>query len=419
MPLHKHEPVSEESMAWASPNHSICQVLREIYFNTWNEENKRLCRVATAMAKSMTAKLEGYKQDWEKGFWDKNKNFETQASGTTETYLRERQGKSVLSKSGKTYDVLVICENDWSNSGWRYSKCLRSIGLNVIGMKMNPHPFFYPEALPTYPNLQNETIQRLVNESHVVVLHNTTFIQGIDFSRAIVVAQHGGTVYRQHHDEVNATINPIAQATVIQCPDLLGLGAKNEHWVSFPVDTDFLQPVPYDKKNTLTFGHFPSNHTVKGTAAICKVVDSIKDPRFKYIGLRPENAKKNIKTWNENLNRLAACDVYLESLSPTQGKKVYGEFGNQALEAAAMGKIVITNCVHKELYEKEFGKLGLIVANTEEELRAAIDTVLGMSAQKIAAKRKAMRDWVVSNHSISAVGQRLWGKVYRNLFEGR
>lgn len=73
--MRKHEPVSDDQMLWVSPNNSICQVLRDIYHSTEDEEIRLKCRVATAMAKSMTAKLEDYKKNWAEHFWDKNKEF--------------------------------------------------------------------------------------------------------------------------------------------------------------------------------------------------------------------------------------------------------------------------------------------------------------------------------------------------------
>jgi len=74
--LHKHEPVSEEAMGHKSPNHSICQVLRDIYWKTEDPEIRLWCREATAMAKAITrrlAELRGYGLASD-SFWDKNKN---------------------------------------------------------------------------------------------------------------------------------------------------------------------------------------------------------------------------------------------------------------------------------------------------------------------------------------------------------
>lgn len=63
MPLHKHKPVPEESMRLTSPNHSICECLREIYWATDDENIRYKCRVATAMAKAMGKKIGELKGD--------------------------------------------------------------------------------------------------------------------------------------------------------------------------------------------------------------------------------------------------------------------------------------------------------------------------------------------------------------------
>jgi len=316
----------------------------------------------------------------------------------------------------RLWDVFYICQDDWANSAYRYSNCLKRLGLKVMAIKINPHPFFYPETLPTYQNLQAAEVQGFVDKSSVIVLHNSTVLEGINFHGKPVVAQHGGNLYRQWHDKLNSFLNPITAATILQCPDLLGLGAKNEHWISFPVDTDYINPTGMEgHEGKLIFGHFPSNPTAKGTKTICGVVDKFSD-RFKYIGSRSDNAMKNVFTWDENLSRLADCDVYIECLHPTHAGNKFGEFGNQALEAAAMGKIVITNSLAKDLYEKEYGRNELIIANTPEELEASIESVLQMSSAQVLEKKKAMRDWVVENHSFEAIGKRLWEKVYKGFF---
>jgi hypothetical protein len=61
MPLRKHDTVSEDEMNWLSPNHTICQLLREIYHKSTDAESRFKCRVAVSMAKAMSHKLEKYK----------------------------------------------------------------------------------------------------------------------------------------------------------------------------------------------------------------------------------------------------------------------------------------------------------------------------------------------------------------------
>ncbi len=69
--LRKHEPVPKEAMRWQSSQHTICQVLRDIYFKTKDEDIKLKCRLATAMAKAMDKKLKEYNKDWREGFYDR------------------------------------------------------------------------------------------------------------------------------------------------------------------------------------------------------------------------------------------------------------------------------------------------------------------------------------------------------------
>ena len=74
--MRKHEPVPEEEMNWMSPRRTICQVLREIYFNSEDENIKYWEREATGMAKAMTEKLlEGKPPKFVDEFWDKNPDF--------------------------------------------------------------------------------------------------------------------------------------------------------------------------------------------------------------------------------------------------------------------------------------------------------------------------------------------------------
>lgn len=63
MPYKRRKPVSEKSMLKTryEGHHTICQVLRDIYLLTNNEEIKLKCRLGMAMAKSMQDKLKEYK----------------------------------------------------------------------------------------------------------------------------------------------------------------------------------------------------------------------------------------------------------------------------------------------------------------------------------------------------------------------
>ena len=59
----KFKPVSEKVMLAGGPEETICGVLREIYLNSKEEDTKLLCRLATAMAKSMGKAIAEYKRN--------------------------------------------------------------------------------------------------------------------------------------------------------------------------------------------------------------------------------------------------------------------------------------------------------------------------------------------------------------------
>ena len=64
-----HEPCAKRDMNRKVRVNTICATLRQIYRRTDDEEIKMLARVATTMAKKMSAKLEQYKRNWDQGFW--------------------------------------------------------------------------------------------------------------------------------------------------------------------------------------------------------------------------------------------------------------------------------------------------------------------------------------------------------------
>ena len=408
MPIHKHDPIPEDQMNRISPRHTICETIREAYHQLDPEKDadaRLKLRIATSMAKSMTNKLTEYKRNWTQGFWDDNERFPKDSTR-------------------KPIDVLFLCWDDNSNTMARFWQCARYLGLNSVMFKGRPHPFGYPNQAPIHPSLANipiapapitvmsPGIESLINSAHLIHLGASTYpMCAVDWRKKNVVIQHGGSVYRQHPDSCNNLFNQIAQHSIIQCPDLLGLGAKNEHWIYYPVDTVKLKPDFRRKGEKLVIGHFPSNAEVKGTDRINQVGIRADDN-----GLAEYRWSTNKLPWPAHLKRMAACDIIIEGCNAKQGDKTYGEFGNQALEAAALGCIVVTHCVHKEQYEKEFGELGPLIANNEQELEQTLRMLLSLPDDEIEYLKRKCRAWAEQKHSIPVTANRLWDEVYKHYF---
>ena len=295
------------------------------------------------------------------------------------------------------------------------------------------HPFYYPEQAVVHPEMLNATgegpiytvpgMAPFVENSKVVHFTASTFIDtGVDLRKKKVVMQHGGHTYRMSADNANKIYNDFVDATVIQMPDLLGLGAKNEHLIYFPVDTDFIKPT-YDRKSKkLIIGHFPSIPKYKGSEQIKQLmgrlkVSSLKD-KFIYCGpkLTESYGREDLEIWLEHLQRVSYCDVIIDVFCDDVQGRQYGEWGNASFEAAAMGKIVITNSLKIDTYREEYGDCELCIANDLAELEAVLRKLIAMNDSQIFAKQINTRSWVEKKHSIPATAKRLWDKVYKEFY---
>jgi len=100
--------------------------------------------------------------------------------------------------------------------------------------------------------------------------------------------------------------------------------------------------------------------------------------------------------------------VYIESLNYSSTSLNKHDWSIAALEAAALGKIVITNFVYgRGMYESAYGPHKLQVANTEEELEEAIIRLLSMSDDELVQLKQDTLDWVTKAHSLKAIGNRI------------
>jgi len=332
----------------------------------------------------------------------------------------------------------MLTRNDWANTGYRFSKCLGMLGLKVLYLKGSEHKFGYPEQAPVdvtlskmyekYPvKVHAPHFASLAKASRSIHYIASSYIDtGIDLKGKNVVVQHGGSTYRIEPKKANDTFNPFTSASIIQCPDLLNLGANNEHLIYYPVDTQFIQPHYRKSTGKIRVGHFPSSPQNKGTAKILTVIQEMnKDPdlkdKFEYVGVLNPHGLGHQVSWEQNLDRMRKCDIIIETHQPElkldgRSSKVFGEWGNTAIEAAALGKSVITNSLTLDLYNKEYGNMGLHIANDKEMLKTHLYNLIQLGRNNLLADGARTRDWVINNHSMEATAIRLWEKIYSGFF---
>ena len=360
-----------------------------------------------------------------------------------EIKMTESNDKKTSNVSKEDIDILILTHDDWCNTAYRFMKSLEMVGYKVKIFKGAEHIFGYPVQAPIRKsitdgysgkdrkkrvvNIKNDPeLVDMIKRAKVINFHASHYfnVNGINWSEKKIVVTHGGSTYRDNTALNNSIFNKIASYTVIQCPDLLNKGAKNEHLIYYAVDTINIQPqFEFIDPECIIIGHFPSNPVTKCTETINKVANSLSNMtfknKFKYVGIQYNSkiprSKYNIP-WLKQLDRMSKCDIYIETCKELLHGFQFGEWGNTCIEASALGKIVITNSHTKELYEKEYTKdYPVIIANNEKELRENLINILNMNRQELLELKYKFRDWAEKNHSFEATGNRLKQKIYSKL----
>lgn len=118
----------------------------------------------------------------------------------------------------------------------------------------------------------------------------------------------------------------------------------------------------------------------------------------------PLNTSSNNVDYAEHLNRVRDCAVYVELFAMTQNNRPYGSWGISCLEAAAMGKVVMTCHETSQVYREVYGETPLIISSDELEFKNNLMYLATHSTTKL---KKATRKWVEDNHSYEATGNRV------------
>lgn len=289
----------------------------------------------------------------------------------------------------------ILCSTDWACFGMGIYKSLKAINTDVIGYTLTLHPFSYKEQLPvtTVPDINSK-----FKDCDVVIFPHSDWelIQYLDpHIKCVNLAT--GTKYRQDHERINSKFS--TPFTLIALPEFQTLAPHAKYLVG-AVELDMpVKPVG----DRLVVGHFPSNYNVKGTDDINRIILQLKDSYdFEYLH------SVDRVSHQENLERMNKCDIYIELMAPTQGGRPYGSFGISALEAAALGKIVITQDINGNgLYGKTYGPSMLNLIKDEQGLKKTLSELLQYKGSHIEGQQQATKEWVKRNHSYKSTGIKL------------
>lgn len=289
--------------------------------------------------------------------------------------------------------IAALCNDDYANFMYCQVSAMKQAGINIEGYKLQRSPFRYRNEL----RLTKPGLIRNIRADVFIIFHShietLAYIDRSNNPRIIVV--HTGTRFRQNYARILSETADFQH--IIALPEFAEL-IPNAEYIVGCIDDKLISPMPVF--NNL-FGHFPSTPEVKGTETIKRIAREADISMIIDTNRLPND---------EHLRRIMIVDIVVEMHNPIQGGRPYGSFGMQALEAAAMGRVVITNNMNgQDLYQRTYGDCELEIANTEDEL---LKKLLHWKYADTISKSKQVVAWYKDKHSMAATGRR-WAKVLR------
>ncbi len=298
--------------------------------------------------------------------------------------------------------VLNVCFDDYANFSYDNAKALQLAGVDAHSVKLEKHVFNYAGQ----SELANEAlIRRAIREVDLVqIMHSDRmFIEMCVDAKKKFVVYHTGSRYRAEPERFNGFFNPYAEACFTDQCEFMSLGAKNVRYVAGAIDTDRILRAGAGE-GVIKFAHYPSKAETKGTREIVRMMGNVMP---KYKRLAEFQYSTELVSHDLQLKRMTECDVYIELFKPVLHGKPYGCFGVTAFEAAAMGKLVITNNINQAAYSKEYGYCGFEIVNTPETFESVVDELCRASRTNIEKIKEDARRWIVTKHSYGSTGYKL------------
>lgn len=298
--------------------------------------------------------------------------------------------------------VFLICQNDWANVAYGYQESLKALGVDATAGIFQKHVFDYPNQAQT---IDAPKLVKLSDEADCIIFMHSQPVNipvgPFKLRKKKLIVFHGGSEYRNNPHEVATVFRDIGCKTaIIQNFDLMGLhgyGDINEIPVMPAIDTDYIRPDNYEVEKKLVIAHYPRGYE-KGTNEIRQIMK-------KYDGIvefRCGNPEIPV-SWEDNIERMKECDIYITAIPHG---RVTG-IGVSAMEAAALGKIVILPCIDKMRYKVYFGEEFFYVANNKEQLKGVIDFLICKKPEELVKLKKQSRERVIAAHSYESTGRML------------
>lgn len=289
--------------------------------------------------------------------------------------------------------ILNLSESDYANYSHNNANALRSVGQECIDLALQPHGFSY-QSQSAIVGLKN--LESYVKMASVVqVMHSSTtiFSHIKKHAQGKILIYHTGTRYRTNHKKLNKIFKNHTSVSDHTEFDHLG----EHHYVITPVEVQKYKPCA---SFPIRIGHYPSNPEVKGSNDILRMLSQFAG-EFSLC-----HSVKNVPHYKQ-IERITDCDVYIELFKPVLWGQNYGCFGVTALEAAAMGKVVITQDMNPEVYKRFYGKHPFLLANTEIDFINIIDQILTKGPKFVIKQQAEAVRIMKKNHSFEATGKRI------------
>ncbi len=285
--------------------------------------------------------------------------------------------------------ILLASSNDYANLIHNQANSLRAAGVDCIDVTLNPHTFNYPSQSKV---VTRETFKTLSAEAdHVLIGHSCPILFDLNHNPSFSV-YHTGTRFR----ESPTFFLDLFQSAKVHLTDQTEFMVHPVmKYVVSGINPDLYKPKPIG--NRLIVGHYPSNPEVKGTNEIVEMLKPFKEKYEIRIGLKQVGYEDQIK-------RMQDVDIYIELFKPTLNGRQYGCFGVTALEAAMMGKLVITQDLEDKTYRQTYGESLFVNAKNKWLFNAALEDAYSFFSESMS---RQIRDEAVSRHSYEATGKRL------------